>query len=239
MNYEQMQQQSQVKVAKNSEKVIALNANAAHKLEVELGQNSKLTLVQLVKGAEKITNNISLGKGALLKNFIVHLEGKTIVEHNIALKGEGSEAEFSACFLAGNQDKLSINTVVTHSAPSTTSNVKIYGALKGSSRASSTGNIKIEKNAQKTNAFFASHALLLDKNSRAESIPALEIEANDVKAGHSASTTKLSEEEVFYLNSRGFEQSEAEKTIVLAFLQRAFTPEFSAIELIEQKWNQI
>ncbi len=182
---------------------------------------------------------INIEKNASLELGLLCLE-PSVIELNINLVGEGAAAKVGAAFLGDKEESVSINTVVNHSAPATTSDVKIYGCLAGKSRAKSTGNIKIEKTGQKTNAFFASHALLLDKNCRAESIPALEIEANDVKAGHSASTTKISEEQLFYCRSRGLQEKNAEKIIVLGFLQRAFTQlPFNVTAKVEEKWQKM
>ncbi len=208
-------------------------------VEINVGENAKLSILQIATPACKGTNSVYLEKNAVLELGMLCLENSE-VKTDINLVGEGATAKIGTMFLGNNEENISLNTVTNHAAPSTTSKINIYGALKGKSRARSTGNIKIEKNGQKTDTFLSSHALLLDKEARAESIPALEIEANDVKAGHSASTTKLSQEQVFYCTSRGLTQQESEKIMVLAFLKRAFANlPFNVDEMVEQKWAKM
>ncbi|MDP3742585.1 MAG: SufD family Fe-S cluster assembly protein [Candidatus Micrarchaeota archaeon] len=206
--------------------------------KINLGENSKLSILQIATPACIGKNVISLEKNAMLELGIVCLESSN-VETQLNLNGQGASANIGAMFLGNHEENITINTIVNHVAPSTTSKTNIYGALKGKSRAKSLGNIKIEKTGQQANAFFASHALLLDKNCRAESIPALEIEANDVKAGHAASTTKISQEQLFYCESRGLSEKESEKIIALGFLQRAFSQlPFNTSEMVEEKWQK-
>jgi Fe-S cluster assembly protein SufD len=76
----------------------------------------------------------------------------------------------------------------------------------------------IEKNAQQTKSFLRENVLLLSPNAKAEAIPNLEIEANDVKCSHAATISNISDEEVFYLMSRGISRKEAEELIVEGFL---------------------
>lgn len=208
-------------------------------LNIDVGENAKLSILEIATPLCVSKNSIWLGKNAVLEMGILCLEASE-VETQLNLAGQGASAKMGAMFLGNGEENIALNTVVNHVAQSTTSKINIYGALKGKSRAKSLGNIKIEKTGQQTNAFLASHALLLDKNCRAESVPALEIEANDVKAGHSASTTKISEEQVFYCESRGLSEKEAEKIIVLGFLQRAFAQlPFKVGEMVEGKWQKM
>lgn len=210
-----------------------------HQVEINVEENAKLSILEIARPncAGKI--QIHLGKNAVLELGIICLDNAK-VETELNLQHSGAMATLGAMFLGSDEQSISLNTIANHVAPNTRSRINIYGALKGKAKASSIGNIKIEKTGQGTDAFFASHALLLDKNARAESVPALEIKANDVKAGHSASTTKLSEEQLFYCRSRGLEEKEAEKIIVFGFLQRAFTGlPFKTDEKIEEKWTSI
>lgn len=208
-------------------------------VKIDVADNAKLSLLEIATPGCVSTNRITLGENAVLELGILCLQSSEI-ETRLTLAGSGACAKIGAMFLASNDENISLNTVVNHVGTSTTSKTNIYGALKGKSRAKSLGNIKIEKSGQQANSFFASHALLLDKNCRAESVPALEIEANDVKAGHAASTTKISEEQLFYCKSRGLSEKEAEKIIVLGFLQRAFSQlPFNIIKMVEEKWQKI
>ncbi len=228
-----------ISIPQGTVKTLTVELSENAELDVNVGENAKLTMLQITRNKCSAKNNVTLASNAVLEQGIVCLASSE-VETQLNLAGQGASAQLGTMFLTSNEENVSLNTVVNHVAPSTTSKVNIYGALKDKSKAISTGNIKIEKTGQKTNAFLASHALLLDKNARAESIPALEIEANDVKAGHSASTTKLSQEELFYCRSRGLEEREAEKIIVFGFLQRAFAQlPFKTGQMVEEKWLQM
>ncbi len=219
-------------------RTIAVEINGDVELEVNVEQKAELIMLQIAKQQCNARNVVNIGENASVKYGITCLASGSI-DMRLNLQAPGANAAVGSIFLGKNEEDISLNTIVNHSAPSTTSSVKIYGALKSKAKAKSTGNIKIEKIAQKANAFLASHALLLDKHCRAQSVPALEIEANDVKAGHSASTSKLSQEELFYCSSRGLEQSEAEKIIVFGFLQKAFTQlPFNVNEMVEEKWTK-
>jgi Fe-S cluster assembly protein SufD len=83
------------------------------------------------------------------------------------------------------------------------------------------GNIRIVKDAQASEAFLRDDALLLSKNSHIDSIPALEIAANEVKAYHGATVGAIDEEQLFYMTSRGIERQEAETMIALGFFEPA------------------
>ncbi|MHB8230698.1 MAG: SufD family Fe-S cluster assembly protein, partial [Vulcanimicrobiaceae bacterium] len=89
----------------------------------------------------------------------------------------------------------------------------------GSGQARYLGNINIAAHAQGSNASLRDDALLLSKKAHVDSVPALEIAANDVKAYHGATVGALDEEQIFYMTSRGIERDEAERMIVLGFFE--------------------
>lgn len=208
---------------------------------VNLGEGAVAALMETQQlgdeGEAKLEVNVNLGRGAELRNFAICTDGKKVVlNHNFNL-AQQAKVKFGAALLATDGQRFELNTIANHTAANSSSDLRVYSALRGASYSSSHGNLKIAKKAKGANAFLASHALLLDKPARAECIPALEIEENDVKAGHSASTSRLSEEQIFYCTSRGIEQSEAQKIIVMGFLSRAFPTGFS-LERVEEKWNK-
>mgnify|MGYP001583548137 FL=1 len=141
-------------------------------VNINVGDNAKLSILEISQPNCISKNSVSLGKNAVLELGILCLESSEI-ETQLTLAGAGACANIGTIFLGRDGEKISLNTIINHVAPSTTSKTSIYGALKGKSTAKSLGNIKIEKTGQQTNAFLASHALLLDKNARAESVPAL------------------------------------------------------------------
>ena len=140
--------------------------------------------------------------------------GKYIVE----LVGEGAHAEIIGGFRGKGKDKIEIEIEVRHMAPNTTANTHIRGVVDDSSQAKVNGMIKVFKGAQKTNSFLAERILILSDKARAETIPNLEIEADDVKCSHAAAVGKIDAEQIFYLMSRGLNEKQAQEMIVEGFL---------------------
>jgi Fe-S cluster assembly protein SufD len=112
-------------------------------------------------------------------------------------------------------------------APNTTSDFAFKGALRDESRAVWRGMIRVEKDAQKTNAYQENRNLLLSPRAHADSIPGLEILANDVRCTHGATVGQVDREQLFYLMARGLTRPEAERLIVRGF----FTDVLDRIEL--------
>lgn len=137
------------------------------------------------------------------------------------LEGEGASVDEVQVFFLDKKEHLDVTSRLEHISPRSTSRVLVKGALRDRARAVFQGNVRIEKDAQETDSFLSDHVLLLNPGARADSIPGLEIEANQVRASHSASIGQIDEEQVFYLMSRGLDESEAKKTIVSGFLSPA------------------
>ncbi len=135
----------------------------------------------------------------------------------IELDGQGAWARMSGLFFADDTQLLDHDTQQNHNAPNTTSDLLFKGALKDESRSVWQGMIRVLPNAQKTDGFQANRNLILSKDARADSIPGLEILANDVRCTHAATIGKLEEEPIFYLMSRGMTRADAERLIVVGF----------------------
>ncbi|HEU5373862.1 MAG TPA: SufD family Fe-S cluster assembly protein, partial [Ktedonobacteraceae bacterium] len=112
-----------------------------------------------------------------------------------------------------------IKTLSHHNALNTNAETLVKGVLTDASRVEFDGMIRIDPGAQYTASFLSDHTLLLSEESRAESIPGLEIGANEVSASHGATTGKIDEEQLFYLMVRGIPQAEAERIIVQGFFE--------------------
>lgn len=135
----------------------------------------------------------------------------------IELDGEGSWARMSGLFFSDTDQLIDHDTQQNHNAPHTTSDLLFKGALKHDSRSVWQGMIRVLPHAQKTDGFQANRNLLLSERARADSIPGLEILANDVRCTHAATVGKLEEEPVFYLMSRGMSREDAERLLVVGF----------------------
>jgi Fe-S cluster assembly protein SufD len=143
------------------------------------------------------------------------------------LEGAGSWGRMSGLYFADGNQHLDFDTEQNHRAQSTTSDLLFKGALKGKSHTVWRGMILVEPGAQKADGFQADRNLLLSRDARADSIPGLEIEADDVRCTHAATAGRMDETELFYLMSRGLPRDVAARLIVSGF----FAPVIERIPL--------
>lgn len=137
-------------------------------------------------------------------------------ERVIRLAGVGAEVHVDEIFMSGNvQSRLTI----IHDARNTISRVNARGVVGKAQSALSHAKIVIPKHGLLSDSFVSQNFLLLDDSSLAEAIPSLEIEADEVKASHSATVSPVDAERLFYLTSRGVSESDARKLIVEGFLK--------------------
>jgi Fe-S cluster assembly protein SufD len=137
----------------------------------------------------------------------------------VDLKGDGTAGELVGVFFTDHDQRYSLKTLSHHNALNTNAETLVKGVLTDSSRVEFDGMIRIEPKAQYTASFLSDHTLLLSDECRAESIPGLEIGANEVSASHGATTGKIDEEQLFYLMVRGIPKEEAERIIVQGFFE--------------------
>lgn len=133
------------------------------------------------------------------------------------LVGEGATGRMSGFYFTDGVQHLDHDTQQNHLAPHTTSDLLFKGALRDRSRSVWQGMIYVAPGAQKTDGYQANRNLVLSDQARADSIPGLEIMADDVRCTHGATVGKIDEEQVFYLRSRGIPYHEAERLIVEGF----------------------
>jgi Fe-S cluster assembly protein SufD len=107
--------------------------------------------------------------------------------------------------------------VQEHRAPHTLSDLLYKNAVKDRSRSIFSGLIRVHYGAQKTNAFQANRNLILSEGAKADSVPNLEIMANDLRCTHGSATSRLNEEHLFYLMSRGLTRAQAVQMVVEGF----------------------
>ncbi|HEY4716400.1 MAG TPA: Fe-S cluster assembly protein SufD [bacterium] len=160
-----------------------------------------------------------------------------------SLDGEGATSSETQVFFLTGKEHLHITSDLMHRQRNTTAKVLVRGAMRDSARSVFYGNVLIDKDAQNADSLLSDHILLLTPGARGDSIPGLEIKANQVRASHSASIGQIDEEQVFYLMSRGMPEAEARKTIVSGFLSPAIEAiphesfKNSAWEIFEKKWE--
>ncbi len=139
------------------------------------------------------------------------------VFQTLDLDGDDSFGRISGLYFAHGRQHLDIDTQQNHHALRTTSDLLYKGALKEKSRTVWQGMILVEPGAQRTDGFQANRNLMLDSGARADSIPGLEIEADDVRCTHAATAGRIDDTELFYLQSRGIPRDVATKLIVDGF----------------------
>lgn len=144
-------------------------------------------------------------------------KGKIRIQNDLA--GPGATSRVTGAYFADGTQHLDYDTFQEHSAPHTTSDFAFKGALRDRARAVWRGMIRVEKDAQKTNAYQENRNLMLSPEAHADSIPGLEILANDVRCTHGATLGQVDRELLFYLMARGLPRPEAERLIVRGFFQ--------------------
>jgi Fe-S cluster assembly protein SufD len=144
-------------------------------------------------------------------------KGKVWIQNDLA--GRGATSRVTGAYFADGTQHLDYDTYQLHASPDTTSDFAFKGALRDSAATVWRGMIRVEEGAQKTNAYQENRNLLLSKTATANSIPGLEILANDVRCTHGATLSQVDREQLFYLMARGLPRAEAERLIVRGFFQ--------------------
>jgi Fe-S cluster assembly protein SufD len=151
--------------------------------------------------------------------------GKTWIQNDLA--GQGATSRVTGAYFADGDQHLDYDTYQLHMAPNTTSDFAFKGALRDHATAVWRGMIRVEKEAQRTNAYQENRNLMLSPTTHAVPIPGLEILANDVRCTHGATVGQVDRDQLFYLMARGLPRAEAERLIVRGF----FTDVLDRIEL--------
>lgn len=135
------------------------------------------------------------------------------------LEDNGATAEHFNVMFANNAHVFDVTANMVHNKANTIGRVLSKSIVRDNARSLFKGMIKIVKEAKGSESYLAGHAIILNKGARADSIPALEIETNEVKATHSASVAQIDEEQIFYMMSRGMSNDEAKRAIVFGFIE--------------------
>jgi Fe-S cluster assembly protein SufD len=197
-------------------------------LELVLGDGAEVDLVQTQElhhdSYHFTAARAEIARDATLRWFSLGLGGKLgKARQESRLGGPGSAVRATGLYALGERQHLDLDTSQEHAAPNAVSDLAYKGALRGHARSVWRGIIKVDKGAQGTDAFQENRNLLLSGHAHADSIPGLQILANDVRCTHAATVSRLDSELLFFLMSRGFERSEAEKMLVTAFYADALS----------------
>ena len=200
----------------------AAYSNAVTELFVE--QSAKLEYVSLQNLSTETwhfaSHHASVGRDAELDwvaGGFGSKKGKVRIQNDLA--GRGATSRVTGAYFADGEQHLDYDTFQEHIAPDCTSDFAFKGALRDSATAVWRGMIRVEPDAQKTNAYQECRNLMLSPRAHAVPIPGLEIMANDVRCTHGATVSRVDREQLFYLMSRGLPRAEAERLIVRGFFQ--------------------
>jgi Fe-S cluster assembly protein SufD len=195
--------------------------------EIILGAGSRLRYVNLQNWGTGVWHfahqKARLEREASLQWTLAAFGGRTAkVNQQVELVGRRAECQVNGVMFTEGRQHFSYHTLQHHQAPETRSDFLYKSALQDSSRTVWRGLIKVDPIAQKTDGYQRNDNLLLSRMARADSIPGLEIEADDVRCTHGSTSGSVEEEMIFYVCSRGLSRREAVRLIVSGFFQQVF-----------------
>lgn len=164
-------------------------------------------------------DSIIVEEDAKARTVAINLGAKAArFENQVALNGPRADANLYSLLVADGHQEFDQRTFQEHKAPYSTSDLLYKNVLLDESKTIFSGMIKVLPEADKTDAYQTNRNLLLSEEAVANSLPGLEIEANDVKCSHGATSGKLDESELFYMLSRGISKKQAQELLVFGFL---------------------
>ena len=167
-----------------------------------------------------VTQRALVHEGATMEWVDANLGSKLTMKYpSCYLIGPGAHGEILSMAFAGEGQHQDAGGKVIHVAPHTSSKVTSKSISKGSGRSSYRGLLKVYKGAKDVRSNVVCDALLLDDTSRSDTYPYIEIDEDDVTIGHEASVSKVGEEQLFYLMSRGLSEEEATTMVVSGFIE--------------------
>ncbi len=193
-----------------------------HNIEIYVGKQANFRFVELQSLGRHVWNftheRVQVDQDGQL-DWIFGAIGGHLTKNfaELDLISSGAEGKMSGFYFLDKNQHLDYDSQQNHLAPNTTSNLLFKGALVDESRSVWQGMIYVAPGADKTDGYQANRNLLLSKQSRADSIPGLEILANDVRCTHGATVGKIDPDQIFYLMARGIARQDAEKLIVEGF----------------------
>jgi Fe-S cluster assembly protein SufD len=168
-------------------------------------------------------NATTVGRDASAKGLIVNLGSAYARSENVSrLSGAGGRSDMLSVSVADGDQEFDQRTFQIHQVPNTQSDLLYKNALDGRARTTFSGLIRVEPGAHKTDAYQKVRNLMLSDEAEANSAPGLEIEADDVRCTHGATTGEIEGEELFYLLARGIAKKDAQRLIVFGFLEEVF-----------------
>jgi len=196
-------------------------------IELLVGPGARLRYVNLQHWSNKVWHFAHqkglVDTGGQLQWTIAALGSRLAkVNQHVALVGADANVQVNGVMFTEGKQHLSYHTLQHHQAPHCKSDLLYKGALQDVSRTVWRGMIKVDKGAQKTDGYQRNDNLMLSDHARSDSIPGLEILADDVRCTHGSTTGRVDDEQVFYARCRGLTRKEAIRMIVAGFFQQVF-----------------
>jgi len=196
-------------------------------VELLIGRGAHLRYVQLQNWNQQVFHFAHqagcVAQNGQLQWTVAGLGAKLAhVHQDVTLEGPGARAEVNGVSFATERQLISFYTQQTHQAPETESDLLYKEVLRNRARVAWRGMIRVDPEAQRISGFQRNDALLLDSECRADAIPGLEIEADDVRCSHAATAGRVDEEQLFYCMSRGIHRREAMHMIVEGFFHDVY-----------------
>ncbi len=210
-----------------------LLCNEGADLKVGDGGGLEFVRVQDLNLKSRYFNNssVAVARDGSLKHFEVAFGSRLHKSRlDCSINGPGGEVHLNGIYFAHKRQHMDIGTIQRHNAPNANSRAYYKGAVRDKAKTVYQGLIEVGIGASQTDAYLKNKNLLLNDGARSDSIPMLKINNNDVKCSHGSTTGKLNEEELFYLLSRGFPRTEAERLLIAAFFEDAMESAHDAIK---------
>jgi Fe-S cluster assembly protein SufD len=203
-----------------------VNALVIPQLEINVGTNANLK-VTVVQHWGKQTRAISHARALIGRDGSLHIGeaglGGSIsrLQLTVDLIGDGSSTNVIGAYFGDEEQTLDYRYTMHHQGTNTNSDMFLKGAVQDEALSVFTGMIRIDEDAQKTNAFQTNRNLILSDGASAQSVPNLEILANDVRCGHGSTMGPLDAEQRYYLMSRGLDEARSNRLLVHGFFNEA------------------
>jgi Fe-S cluster assembly protein SufD len=165
-------------------------------------------------------NSTVVRRDARVKSINLHLGARQARHESLSqLQAPGGFSEMLALTIADTAQEFDQRTLQIHQAPNTKSDLLYKNALRDKSRTIFSGLIVVDPDAQKTDAYQSNRNLMLSDDAEANSLPGLEIQANDVRCTHGATSARIDPEQEFYLQSRGIAKAAADELLTFGFFE--------------------
>jgi Fe-S cluster assembly protein SufB len=193
-------------------------------VEIVVKKNARMRYTTIQNWSNNVYNLVTKRAYAYENAIMEWVDGNigsklTMKYPSVFLMGEGAHGEVLSLAFAGDGQHQDAGGKIVHVAPNTSSAIVSKSVSRGSGRTSYRGLLKVYEGAENTTSTVRCDALLLDELSRSDTYPTMEVDEERVNIGHEASVSKLGEDQLFYLMSRGIKEEDAAKMVVNGFVE--------------------